>query len=146
MFKKSLWIAAVALFFTLSQSALAHQWCGDGLKKMVSSLKLDDAQRAKVMPILDQLKANMASNAVQMRDIEMQLRQQMMSATMDQSVVDGLIDKKTKMIGDAMKAKITAKNQMFNMLTAEQKASMQAMMKKVEDKMAERYKSCHDDN
>lgn len=148
MFKKSLLIATVALTFAVSQSALAHGMgmCGDGMKNMMSSMKMDDAQKAKVMPILDQLKTSMKGNEDQFKDIDMQIRQQMLSDKMDQSTVDGLVDKKTRMIGDMMKAKIAAKNQIFNMLTAEQKITMQAMMKKMEDRMADKFKNCHDDN
>ena len=145
MFKKTLWIIAFTLSFVLSQSALADDVnCGDGLQKMLSSVKIDDAQKAKIKPVLDQLKSSMQSIEGQMKNLDTQLKQQMMSATIDQSTVDGLVDKKTKLIGDAMKAKITAKNKILNILTPDQKTAMQNMMQKVEEKMAAKYKNCHD--
>lgn len=144
MCKKTLWIIAVAFSFVLGQSAFAHSLCGQSMDKMVESLKLDDAQKAKVKPVLDQLKSNMQSNWTQMKDLETQINQQVQSANMDQSTVDGLVDKKTALIGNMMKAKIAAKNQIFNVLNAQQKETLQAKMKAKEDKIAAEFKSCHD--
>lgn len=65
---------------------------------------------------------------------------------MDQATVDGLIDKKTKLVGDMMKAKVTAQNQIYSVLNPQQKTELQNKVKKMEDKMAEQFKSCHDDD
>lgn len=43
-----------------------------------------------------------------------------------------------------MKAKIAAKNQILAILTPEQKTKLQSEMKKMQDKMEEQYKKCHD--
>lgn len=147
MNKKILWIVAFAFSLVLSQTAVADSWgCGEGMKKMVESLKLDDAQKAKIKPILEQLKSTMKDNWTQMSGLDTQIKQQVQSANMDQSTVDGLVDQKTKLIGNMIKAKIMAKNQIANILTADQKTQLQGMMNKLEDKIAAKFKSCHEDD
>lgn len=137
--------AAFAFTLVLSPVVLAHSWCGEGLKNMVESLKLDDTQKSKIKPILEQLKSTMKNDVEQMKDIRQQLNQQAESTNMDQSTVDSLIDKKTKLLGDIMKAKITAKNQIYAILTPQQKTELQNKMKKMEEKMEEKYKKCHEE-
>lgn len=147
MFKKFIWIFALAFSFVLSQSAFSHSgMCGEGLKKMVESLNLDAAQKEKIKPILEKLKTDMKANVDQMKDLRTQMHQQETSATMDQSAVDGLIDKKTKLLGDMMKAKAAAKNQIYNILNEQQKTALQNKWKQVEEKMEAKYKECHEDN
>lgn len=147
MYKKLLWITAVAFSLVLSQATFAHDWgCGKSMEKMVESLNLDDAQKAKIKPVLEQLKSTIQSNASQFSSIETQINQQVNSATMDQGTVDGLVDQKTKLIGNMMKAKLAAKNQIIAILTPEQKTKIQDMMKKAEEKMAEKFKDCQDND
>ncbi|CAM2839002.1 envelope stress induced periplasmic protein [Legionella steigerwaltii] len=146
MYKKIIQAAAFTFTLALSPVVLAHSGgCGEGLKKMVESLKLDDSQKSKIKPILEQLKSTMKNDVTQMRDISQQLNQQAESANMDQSTVDSLVDKKTKLIGDMIKAKITAKNQIYAVLNPQQKTELQNKWKKVEEKMAEKFKACHDE-
>ncbi|PWY54059.1 hypothetical protein DGG96_19080 [Legionella qingyii] len=144
MYKKIIQTAVFTVTLALSPVVLAHSGdCGKGFKSMVESLKLDDSQKAKIKPILDQLKTLMKSDFDQMKDLSQQINQQAESATMDQSTVDGLIDKKTKLIGDMMKAKITAKNQIFSVLKPKQKSELQDKMKKMEEKMEKQFENCH---
>ncbi len=143
MYKKIIQTAAFAFTLVLSPVVLAHGGCGEGLKSMIESLKLDDTQKSKIKPILDQLKTTMKNDADQMMDLSQQINQQAESANMDQSTVDGLIDKKTKLIGDMMKAKVTAKNQIFSVLNPQQKTELQNKTKQMEDKWAEKFKKCH---
>lgn len=144
--KKYLLVAAFAVSLVTGQAALAssHE-CGDGLKRMVESLHVDAAQKAKIKPILEQLETGMKEQGSQMKDLRTQISQQVQSDTMDQATLDGLIDKKSKILGDMMKAKSSAVHQVFTMLTPEQKAKFQSMVKGMEEKMAEKYKSCHED-
>ena len=144
MYKKIIQAAAFTFTLALSPVVLAHE-CGEGLKHMVESLKLDDGQKSKIKPILEQLKSTMKNDAAQMKDLSQQLNQQAESANMDQSAVDSLVDKKTKLIGDMIKAKITAKNQIYAVLTPQQKTDLQNKMKKIKEKMADKFKSCHEE-
>lgn len=145
MSTKLLGTVALAFSLAMSTTAFAGSWgCGEGLQKMVGSLKIDSAQKEKIKPVLETLKSSIKDNADQMKDLDKQLKEQADSATMDQSAVDSLIDKKSKLIGAMMKAKIVAKNQILAILTPEQKTQLQNMMKKAEEKMMEKFKSCHD--
>lgn len=146
MYKKMVQTAAFAITIALSPLVLAHSGeCREGLKSMVESLKLDESQKSKIEPILEQLKTTMKNNAEQMKDLSKQINQQAESASMDQSTVDGLIDKKTKLIGDMIKAKVAAKNQIYAVLKPEQKTELQNKMNKVKERMAEKFKKCHEE-
>lgn len=145
MYKKILGTLALAFSLVLSSAVFAHSGeCGEGMQKMLDSVKLDDSQKQKIKPIMANLKDSMKQSVDQMKDLNKQINDQADSANMDQSAVNSLIDQKTKLIGDMMKAKVMAKNQIYTILTAQQKASVQSMMKKMHDKMEEKFKSCHD--
>lgn len=145
MIRKFLWIAAVTGSLVLAQSSFADS-CRVGLQKMIKSLDLDDAQKAKITPILEQMKASKKDDWSQMKDLDSQINQQVTSDKMDQAAVDSLVDKKTKLIGSMMKTKLVAKNQIFTVLNAKQKTELQNMMTKADEKMAEKFKNCHDDD
>ncbi|WED42490.1 Spy/CpxP family protein refolding chaperone [Legionella cardiaca] len=145
MYKKLVGLLLLTLSFSFSQALFADDSvCRQGLKKMVESLKLTDDQKGKIQPILDQLKSTMKENGSQMEGLESQMREQANSSTMNQDTVNGLVDKKTALIGNMMKARLNAENQIFAILTPEQKTKLQAMMKTAEKKMADAFKSCHD--
>lgn len=146
MYKKILLAVALAFSFTLSQTVFADDWgCGEGLHKMVAALNIDDAQKAKIKPILDQLKTSMTDLGTQMGDLAKQLRQQVQSPSMDQAVVYDLVDKKAKLIGDMMKTKVMATSQILAILTPEQKTKLQGMIQQLEEKMEAKWKSCNQD-
>lgn len=146
MFNKLLGTIVVACTLMLSQTIFAHDssLCGDRMNKMLESMKLDDAQKAKIMPVLMQLKSATKDSWSQMKDLDEKIKQQIQSPTMDQAVVDGLVDKKAQLIGMMMKAKIMAKNQIINMLTPEQKTEILNKMKEAEEKIAAKFKDCHE--
>ena len=142
--KTIIYVIALAFSLVFSQSALADSWgCGEGLRTMVESLKLNTAQKEKIKPILDQLKLDMNDQGTQMRGLEVQLNQQAESSNMNQTTVDDLINKKTKLIADMMKAKIMAKNQIYTILDTQQKTELHNMMKKLEDKISAKFESCY---
>lgn len=145
MYKKILGTLALAFSLILCPTAFANNACGEGMKQMLGSLKLDDAQKEKIKPILESMKSTMQQSGEQMRDLSKQINEQAISPNMDQSAVSALVDKKTKLLGDMIKAKVTAKNQIYAVLNDQQKTQLQGMMKKMEEKMAEKFKSCHDE-
>jgi periplasmic protein CpxP/Spy len=145
MYKKIVGIVALTSSLLFSQGVLAHSWsCGKGMKEMVSDLKLNNDQKAKVDTIMSQLKANMKTTWSQMGDLEKQIHQQVISDKMDTSTLNGLVDQKAKLIGDNMKAKLTAQNQIMAVLTAEQKTTLQNKLQAREDKIAAKFKKCDD--
>lgn len=146
MYKKLSGIIVFTLSLIFSQALFAdNSQCKQGLKTMVESLSLSDDQKTKIKPILDQMKNTMKENGSQMNALDSQIRVQVNSATMDQDTVNSLVDKKTALIGNIMKARINAENQIYVVLTPEQKATLQNMIKTAEEKMAAKFKNCHDD-
>lgn len=146
MSKKLLWIFALMFSFMLNQIVFADPAiCKESLNKMVQSLNLDDTQKTKIKPIIDQMKSSVKTAASQMDDIRTQLTQQVYSASMDQSTVNDLVDKKAKLIGDMMKAKVMATNQVYNILNPQQKQKLQGMIKNMEEKIAAEFKQCEQD-
>lgn len=141
--KNILGIITFVFALVLAPTVFAHG-CGAGLSNMMDSLKLDAAQKAKVQPVLDQLKASLKTSGAQMQDISSQLNQLMWATPMDQSAVDAMVDKKVQVISDMIKAKVAAKGQIFPMLTPDQQAKLKGMVKDMEDKMAAKFKNCHD--
>jgi protein CpxP len=145
MMNKFLWIAAFACSLVLGQNASANV-CREGLAMMVNTLHLDQSQKEKIKPVLEQLKSTMQENRKQMKEVRMELTKQAHSENMDQSTVDGLVDKQTKLIGDNMKARINAKHQIFMSLNPQQRAQIQSRMEKMEEKVSAMYKKCHDED
>lgn len=148
MYKKLIGIMVFACSLIISQSLFAHGHgvCGDGLKKMIASLNLDAAQMEKIKPILEQLKATAQEKGMQMGDLDKQIKEQILSGKMDQDTVNGLVDKKSALIGDIIKAKINTKAQILAILNPEQKTVLQNKMQEAEDKMAAKFKKCQDDD
>jgi periplasmic protein CpxP/Spy len=144
MYKKILWIVAFTFSLILSQSTFAHsKECGEGMKTLMGSLKLDDSQKGKIKPILEQLKSSIKDSETQFKDLHTQINQQIASDNMDQDTLDGLVDKKAKLIGDMMKAKATAQHQIFTILNAQQKTQYHDNVKKLDAKMTAKYANCH---
>ncbi len=145
MYKKLLGAATLALTLAVSSTSFAHSgMCGEHFQHMISSLKLDDAQKQKIQPIMDNLKATMQQNMQQMQDLSKQIDEQAVSASMDQSTVNDLVDKKTKLIGESIKAKVNAENQVLAVLDTQQKVELQGMMAKAKEKMEKKFQHCHD--
>lgn len=146
MYKKFLGAATLALTLAVSSTSFAHsEMCGaNKLQHMVSSLKLDDAQKQKIQPIMDNLKTTIQQDWQQLHDLNQQIDAQAVSASMDQSTVNDLVDKKTKLIGDMIKAKVNAENQVIGILNAQQKVELQGMMIKAKEKMEKKMQHCHD--
>ena len=127
--------------FALADSK-GNWWCGDRFKNVGESLKLTDEQQAKLKDIKDQFMSSVKSSKDQMSGLRKEIMQQVQSDSMDQSKLDDLISKKTQLIGTIMKAEVTARHDLYMLLTPEQKKRYQAILQKIEDKMAEKYKSC----
>ena len=110
---------------------------------MVESLKLSSGQKEKIKPILEQMKSTMKENGQQMDALKQQMHQNVTADSMDQSAVDSLIDQKTKLVGNMMRAKMKAKHDIYMLLTPEQKKAFQSKLNAEEHKMADKFKNCH---
>ncbi len=147
MYKKILGIVGFTCALVLNQAAFAHSWeCRESLKSVLDSLKLDDAQKDKIKPVLEQFKSTVTDLGTQMDGLDKQINQQDDSANMDKATVNGLIEKKGQLIGEMMKAKMNAKNQIKAVLNEEQKKELHDKLLKMEEKVAAEFQKCHDDD
>lgn len=147
MYKKILGIMVIACSFLFYQAAWADEWgCGEGLKKMVTELQLDQSQKDKIQAAMDQMKSKMKEVSSQMDDLDKQIKQEVNSDQMNPSNLGNLVDQKAKLIGDMIKAKLATQIQVLSVLTPEQKTDIRNKLQALEDKIHEKYKSCHEDD
>ncbi|MDI9819805.1 MULTISPECIES: Spy/CpxP family protein refolding chaperone [unclassified Legionella] len=116
--------------------------CPDRMKKMIDGLNMDAAQQAKVKAIKDQLKESQKANWEQMKSIRSQMHDLIQSDTLDDSKLNSLIDQKKELLGQMMKAKVQAKQQIYSLLNDQQKAQFKQMMKQKEENRMMKYKKC----
>ncbi|MBA4696169.1 MAG: Spy/CpxP family protein refolding chaperone [Legionella sp.] len=159
---KKLSLAVLALSFVMGQAAFAtseaahktmsptavtatpandmmhdhHQMhhCLFHMKKMMHELNLDKAQQDKIKSIKDELKVSQKSNWDQMRGLHKQVHEIIQSNTLDNAKLDQVVDQKKELLGRMMKAHITAKQQMYNVLNDKQKAKLNQMMQQCDAK------------
>jgi Spy/CpxP family protein refolding chaperone len=137
MFKNILGIAALICSFSFSQAVLANSpHCKGAMKGVIESLKLDAAQKEKIIPLMEQLKSSMKETGTKLHDLDKQINQQVDSDSMKLDTVNGLIDQKTTLINTMMKANLSTKNEIMMLLTADQK-------KELHEKMSEKFKECY---
>lgn len=119
-------------------------WCGVQFSRIATQLKLDDAQQTKIKAIKEQLQAGLKSKRDQMDNLRKEINQQVQSASMDQTKLDGLIDTKAQLIGTMMKAENSAMHQIYGVLNEQQKTQYMQMQQQWEDTATQKYRSCHD--
>lgn len=151
-------IAAIILGFSLlsvpvvfaatmdSKEPASHECnccVGENMKEIIQSLKLDESQKAKIQALKDQMKENMQGDWQQMESISDQLHTLAQSTKIDEAQLNQLVDQKVAFIAKKIKAKIMAKNAIYNMLNDQQKTEFQALMRKWQEKRAMIYKGCH---
>ncbi len=138
-------MTALACSLMFSVPVYAHQWgCGDGLKQMINSLELVDAQKEQIKPIMAKLKLDMQEIGPQIGILDKQISQHMDAEKMDLTTLDGLVDQKSALIGQMIKVKIKTTNEIFMVLNPTQKMQLKEAMKKSEDKMAAQFKHCQE--
>lgn len=137
----------LTLALTITHTATADSWgCGEGMKSMLATFKLDQAQLDKIKPVLVHYNSDVKDTANMIKPIDAQLSKQGLSNKMDEKVVNDLINKKMQLIGNMMKSKIIAQNRILAILTPDQNQQMQVMIKQLEDKISAKFKSCHLDD
>lgn len=128
---------------TATQTTQSCNCCVGGMGQIVKSLNLSADQQARMKAIKDQLKSDTKSTWDQLSDVRGQIHALIQSDQVDEAKLDSLIDKKVELLGKGIKAKIKAKNQMYHVLTAEQKTQFQSLLKQQIEKRKQLYKNCH---
>lgn len=139
----SLFAAQTLLASTSTQTTQGCNCCVGGIGQILNSLNLNADQQARIKAIKDQLKSDTKDTWDQLDDVRGQIHALMQSDKVDEAKLDSLVDKKIELLGKGMKAKIKAKNQMYNVLTAEQKTQFQSLLKQQMEKRKQLFKNCH---
>ncbi|STX29268.1 16 kD immunogenic protein [Legionella beliardensis] len=114
--------------------------CKRGLMKMLEPLQLTDAQKDQIKAIRDKAKASLQSNKDQLRSIRTQMHSLITTSSMDNAKLDSLISQKTTILGNMMRVKATAKNQIYNVLNPQQQQQFQQML---QEKAQGKSHNCH---
>lgn len=152
MFKKIMLCSTLALSMaattplvfadSTSDTSTASTMCQKRMDFMQKNLNLTSDQQAKMKAIHDSGKDAMQANWKQMKAIRDQIKKLVASDSLDQGQLDSLIQQKTTLMATMMKARITMQNQMYNVLTADQKKQFHDTMAKWEAQRKEWHKGC----
>lgn len=139
MNKKIIWISAIALSMSVSQATLAcgchhDMMSGEHYEKMIRKLDLTADQQSKIKAIKDKTREEMKPKFMEMRSIQMQLNTLAGAKDLDKEKVDKLITEKKDIMGSVMLMRVTTRHDIDMVLTAPQKAKLEAMKAKWEAK------------
>ena len=126
--------------YTPSDSNSGKCGCKRGLMKMLEPLQLTDAQKDQIKAIRDKAKASLQSNKDQLRSIRTQIHSLITTSSMDNTKLDSLISQKTTILGNMIRVKATAKNQIYNVLNPQQQQQFQQML---QEKAQGKSHNCH---
>lgn len=141
--KKILTVAGLALALTLGGTAFAGGERGHGghggmghhmMKRVFSKLDLTEQQREEVKGILSAFKEQMKGKKEGRGEFKAQMKALVQSGTFDEAAVRDLIESKRAERVDAGVAQARMKNQIWNVLNAEQQAKLNEMMENAKGK------------
>ncbi|KTC97981.1 Spy/CpxP family protein refolding chaperone [Legionella erythra] len=146
MFKKLLIAIIACVSFLSLQIASADQAgncpCKGRLSEMFKDLQLDANQQAQIKAIKDKNKEAMQASWKQMKELRGQLKALVTSDKLDEATLDKLVSQKAALMSSITKAKISTKNQIYNVLNDKQKQQFQSMMKQWEAKRMMHRQQC----
>ncbi|KTC65976.1 envelope stress induced periplasmic protein (plasmid) [Legionella adelaidensis] len=127
--KKIITLSFLALTL-IATTAFAHMGMGGChcMGQMMQELNLTPDQQKQIQQIKDQMKSQMQSNREQMQSLRTQMQTLIKSDKIDEAKLDSLVNQKKELMGTMMKAKIKMKNQIYNLLDAQQKTKFASMM------------------
>lgn len=116
--------------------------CRARMHEMLQSLKLDSAQQEKINAIKQQAKSSMQNSWKQMKALRAQMKTMVTSDKIDEAALDKLISEKATLMSSITKTAVLTKNQIYNILTTEQKQQLQSMMQKADSNKMMHLKAC----
>ncbi|KTD01913.1 Spy/CpxP family protein refolding chaperone [Legionella feeleii] len=139
----SLFAAQTLVASTSTQVTQGCNCCVGGMGQILKALNLNADQQAKIKAIKAQLKSDTKDTWAQLDDVRGQINALIQSGQVDEAQLDSLVDKKMELLGKGIKTKIKARNQMYNVLTVEQKNQFQSLLKQQMEKRKQLFKACH---
>lgn len=133
MNKKLIWLSALTLALTIGQSSFA---CGtdktqttqchcSGHKSMSGKLNLTDEQKGKIKAIKTAAHKSLKADHQQVILLRQQINTLVKTDKLDENKLDDLINQLAKIKSSMLKTKTIMKNQIYNVLTVQQKAQYQ---------------------
>lgn len=130
MNKKLIWLSALTLAFTMGQTsfacpadnAQAKQCHCNGHKSMTDKLSLTDDQKSKIKAIKTQARKSLKADHQQVKSLRSQINALVTTDKLDEKKLDDLINQLAKIKTAMLKSKTIMKNQIYNVLTVQQKA------------------------
>ncbi|RJT48298.1 periplasmic heavy metal sensor [Legionella taurinensis] len=146
MFKKLLITVIACVSFLSLQAVYANQHgncpCKGRLSEMYKELQLDANQQAQIKAIKEKNRDAMKASWQQMKELRSQLKALVTSDKLDEATLNKLTNQKAALVSSITKAKISAKNQIYNILNDKQKQQFQSMMKEWEAKKMMHKQQC----
>lgn len=150
--KTKLLTAALVLIFVMSVAAAWAGAAGQGpwghggfehrmLGMMTDYLELTDAQQAQVKQIFASEKPTMMPLVQQLHQTRQQLRQLEQSSTFDEAKVRALASQQAQTMTELTVEKAKVANQIFNLLTPDQKAKAQKFMERREARFQKHFQN-----
>ncbi|HHF7344157.1 TPA: Spy/CpxP family protein refolding chaperone [Legionella feeleii] len=139
----SLFAAQTLVASTSTQVTQGCNCCVGGMGQILKALNLNADQQAKIKAIKAQLKSDTKDTWAQLDDVRGQINALIQSGQVDEAQLDSLVDKKMELLGKGIKTKIKARNQIYNVLTVEQKTQFQSLLKQQMEKRKQLFKACH---
>lgn len=131
-------ISALALSFTLAPLSYGashstpcdckHHMSG----KLAKELSLSTEQESKIHAIKEKFKQTVKPLHEKAKMLQTEIQHLSHTDTIDKHKLDSLITQKKETLGEIMKEKSMMKNEVYNVLTAEQKVKFNAMIDKKE--------------
>lgn len=143
---RHLLIALVAMIgFVAAPQSFADQksqpkcTCMMQMRQMMDGLNLTADQKQKIQAMKQTNRSKMMSDMEQMKVLRVQMHNMAMSDKMDEAAMDQMISKKSALMADMMKMRMMFKNQVYMMLTPDQKMKYRQAM----ENMHKNCKKCN---
>ncbi len=150
MIKKMILLPALALSLTFSVPSFADQHENGQcpcmrMQKISQELNLTADQKEKIKAIKEEARKSLQANKEEMISIRTQVKELIKSDKIDEAKLNKLLEQKKEILASKMKTKIMMKNQIYNVLNAQQKAKFSAMMDKWENKWKNKMKKMNEE-
>ncbi|MCL9683711.1 Spy/CpxP family protein refolding chaperone [Legionella maioricensis] len=138
MNKKSVWLSAVALSLMIGQASFATTepsksrpcTCHHNSPRLSEKLNLTAEQKTKIKAIRAQTYKQLKADEEQLKALKLQMNALANNDKVDEAKLNSLIDQRNKIKGDMLKKEVMMQNQIYNTLTAQQKAQYKELKTK----------------
>lgn len=121
-----------------------HRGPDHHMKRVLDKIDLTDAQEDKIDDIMDANFDDMKTDFDKFRSIDDQLNTLTQAETLDNAAVDALLEQKLALMKARMQQSVTAKHQVWAVLTPEQQSEAKALIAKYKEKMQKRMQDRKD--